>query len=370
MRLLAVAKKLADSMELVCVLSIRDNVRKEAVEAIKRVRNAGIQVVMVTGDRKETAVAIAREAGLITRPEEVAMTSSEMAEKSDDELKAILPKLRVISRALPSDKSRLVRIAQELNMVVGMTGDGVNDSPALKKADVGFAMGSGTEVAKEAGDITILDDNFKSIAKAILYGRTMFKSIRKFLVFQLTVNVAAVLICFLGPLFGQNVVLTVIQLLLINLAMDTLAAIAFGSEPPREIYMNEKPIPRDENIITPTMFKDILVGAAYITFICLAVLFVPPVRKLFMTDDIIYLRTALFAVFMMSITFNGLSMASSKNCVFVMLFIFILQYVFIEFGGDVLSVRALSLDSWLNCFVLAVLVIPVRLGVKFLLNRR
>ncbi len=370
MRLLAVAKKLADSMELVCVLSIRDNVRKEAVEAIKRVRNAGIQVVMVTGDRKETAVAIAREAGLITRPEEVAMTSSEMAEKSDDELKAILPNLRVISRALPSDKSRLVRIAQELNMVVGMTGDGVNDSPALKKADVGFAMGSGTEVAKEAGDITILDDNFKSIAKAILYGRTMFKSIRKFLVFQLTVNVAAVLICFLGPLFGQNVVLTVIQLLLINLAMDTLAAIAFGSEPPREIYMNEKPIPRDENIITPTMFKDILVGAAYITFICLAVLFVPPVRKLFMTNDIIYLRTALFAVFMMSITFNGFSMASSKNCVFVMLFIFILQYVFIEFGGDVLSVRALSLDSWLNCFVLAVLVIPVRLGVKFLLTRR
>ena len=370
MRLLAVAKKSADSMELVCVLSIRDNVRKEAVEAIKRVRNAGIQVVMVTGDRKETAVAIAKEAGLITRPEEIAMTSSEMAEKSDDELKAILPNIRVISRALPSDKSRLVRIAQELNMVVGMTGDGVNDSPALKKADVGFAMGSGTEVAKEAGDITILDDNFKSIAKAILYGRTMFKSIRKFLVFQLTVNVAAVLICFLGPLFGQNVVLTVIQLLLINLAMDTLAAIAFGSEPPRLIYMNEKPIPRDENIITTEMFKDILTGAAYITFICLAVLFVPPVRRLFMTNDIIYLRTALFAVFMMSITFNGLSMASSKNCVFVMLFIFILQYVFIEFGGEVLSVKALSLDSWLNCFVLAVLVIPVRLGVKFLLNRR
>ena len=370
MRLLAVAKKVNDSMELVCVLSIRDNVRKEAVEAIKRVHNAGIQVVMVTGDRKETAVAIAKEAGLITSPEEIAMTSAEMAEKSDDELKAMLPNVRVISRALPSDKSRLVRIAQELNMVVGMTGDGVNDSPALKKADVGFAMGSGTEVAKEAGDITILDDNFKSIAKAILYGRSMFKSIRKFLVFQLTVNVAAVLVCFLGPLFGQNIMLTVIQLLLINLAMDTLAAIAFGSEPPRLIYMNEKPIPRDENIITPEMFKDILVGAAYITFICLAVLFVPPVRKLFKTDDIIYLRTALFAVFMMSITFNGLAMASSRNCVFMMLFIFILQWIFIEFGGNVLSVHALSLDSWLNCFVLAVMVIPVRLLVKFKLTRK
>ncbi|MBR1485942.1 MAG: calcium-translocating P-type ATPase, PMCA-type, partial [Synergistaceae bacterium] len=362
MRLLAIAKKTATKTELVCVLSIRDNVRKEAVEAIKRVRAAGIQVVMVTGDRKETAVAIAREAGLITSPNEIAMTSQEMAEKTDDELKKILPNLRVISRALPSDKSRLVKIAQELNLVVGMTGDGVNDSPALKKADVGFAMGSGTEVAKEAGDITILDDNFKSIAKAILYGRSMFKNIRKFLVFQLTVNVAAVLICFLGPLFGQNIMLTVIQLLLINLAMDTLAAIAFGSEPPRDEYMNEKPIPRDENIITPSMLQNILIGAAYITLICLAVMFFKPVRKLFMTDDIIYLRTALFAVFMMSITFNGLSMASSKNCVFVLLFIFLLQWLFIELGGDFLSVKALSLDSWLNCFVLAFMVVPVRFG--------
>ena len=364
MRLLAIAKDSGAGMELVCVLSIRDNVRKEAVDAIRQVRKAGIQVVMVTGDRKETAVAIAKEAGLITSPEEIAMTSQEMSEKTDEELKAILPNLRVISRALPSDKSRLVKIAQELNLVVGMTGDGVNDSPALKKADVGFAMGSGTEVAKEAGDITILDDNFKSIAKAILYGRTMFKSIRKFLVFQLTVNVSAVMICFLGPLFGQNVVLTVIQLLLINLAMDTLAAIAFGSEPPRQEYMNEKPIPRDENIITNTMFSEILSGAAYVTLICLAVLFFPPVKRLFGDADIIYLRTALFAVFMMSITFNGLGMASSKNCVFVMLFIFVLQWVFIEFGGEVLNVEALSLDSWLNCFVLAILIIPVRWLVK------
>ena len=197
----------------------------------------------------------------------------------------------------------------------------------------------------------------------------MFKSIRKFLVFQLTVNVAAVLICFLGPLFGQNVILTVIQLLLINLAMDTLAAIAFGTEPPREQYMNEKPIPRDESIITSSMLSEILTGAAYITFICLAVLFIPKVRGLFGNVDIIYLRSAVFAVFMMAITFNGLAMASSKNCVFVMLFIFIMQWVFIEFGGEVLSVEALSLDSWLNCFVLAVLVVPFRWGGKFLIKK-
>ena len=149
MRLLAVAKadgeKDDENLTLVCVLSIRDNVRKEAIEAIHQVQNAGVQVVMVTGDRKETAVAIAKEAGLLQASTDVALTSAEMAAKTDDELKAILPNLRVVSRALPTDKSRLVRVAQELNLVVGMTGDGVNDSPALKKADVGFAMGSGTE---------------------------------------------------------------------------------------------------------------------------------------------------------------------------------------------------------------------------------
>ena len=255
MRLLGVAKcdgdtADGDSLTLVCVLAIRDNVRKEAVDAIREVQEAGIQVVMVTGDRKETAVAIAKEAGLLKHNTDVALTSAELAELSDDELKKVLPNLRVVSRALPTDKSRLVRCAQELNLVVGMTGDGVNDSPALKKADVGFAMGSGTEVAKEAGDITILDDNFLSIEKAILYGRTMFKSIRKFLIFQLTVNVAAVLTCFLAPLFGENEILTVIQLLVVNLAMDTLAAIAFGSEPALMEYMKEKPIARDASIVT------------------------------------------------------------------------------------------------------------------------
>ena len=374
MRLLAVAKAEGErddaGLTLVCVLSIRDNVRKEAVEAIREVQNAGIQVVMVTGDRKETAVAIAREAGLLTSNDDVALTSAEMAEKSDDELKKILPHLRVVSRALPTDKSRLVRVAQELDLVVGMTGDGVNDSPALKKADVGFAMGSGTEVAKEAGDITILDDNFTSIEKAILYGRTMFKSIRKFLIFQLTVNVAAVLTCFIGPLLGVNVVMTVIQLLLINLAMDTLAAIAFGSEPARKEYMKDKPIPRNAGIISGEMLTEILISALYITFICLAILFVPFIRNLFGEVDETYLKSALFATFMMAITFNGFNARTShlnpfegigrnKNFLLVMLAIFAMQFVFVTFGGDVLSVESLSPMSWLICVGLAFLVIPI-----------
>ncbi len=374
MRLLAVAKVDGTSedaeLTLVCVISIRDNVRKEAIDAIKEVQNAGIQVVMVTGDRKETAVAIAKEAGLLQSNDDIALTSAEMAEKSDEELKKILPHLRVVSRALPTDKSRLVRIAQELDLVVGMTGDGVNDSPALKKADVGFAMGSGTEVAKEAGDITILDDNFASIEKAILYGRTMFKSIRKFLIFQLTVNVAAVLTCFIGPLLGENVVMTVIQLLLINLAMDTLAAIAFGSEPALKEYMREKPIPRNASIISKEMFTQIIISALYITFICLSILFFPPIRNLFGDVDTTYLKSALFATFMMAITFNGFNARTShmnpfeglgrnKSFLIVMFAIFAMQFIFVTFGGNVLSVESLSPMSWLICVVLAFLVVPI-----------
>ncbi|MDO4219249.1 MAG: calcium-translocating P-type ATPase, PMCA-type [Synergistaceae bacterium] len=381
MRLIGVAKRMKGMQILLCIISIRDDVRQEVIEAIKEVKTAGIQVVMVTGDRKQTAVAIARDAGLLTGKDEIAMTSSELAELSDKEMKNIIPRLRVVARALPTDKSRLVRLAQELDYVVGMTGDGVNDAPALKKADVGFAMGSGTEVAKEAGDITILDDNFTSIARAILYGRTMFMSIRKFLIFQLTVNVAAVLICLLAPILGQNVVLTVVQLLLINIAMDTLAAIAFGSEKAKKNIMKNAPIPRKEGLITAKMFLQIVFGALYITAICLSIIFVPPVRSLFGKVDIVYLRTALFATFMMSITCNGFNAMAEginpfenilENKVFIaiMSLIFILQFVFVTFGGAILAVERLSLKSWIICFTLAVFIIPLEITrkaiVKFL----
>lgn len=394
MRLLGVAKTEGDpegnDLTLVCVLSIRDNVRKEVIPAIKEVQDAGIQVVMVTGDRKETAVAIAREAGLLREPSDIAMTSAEMAQKSDDELKKLLPNLRVVARALPTDKSRLVRCAQELNLVVGMTGDGVNDSPALKKADVGFAMGSGTEVAKEAGDITILDDNFTSIDKAILYGRTMFKSIRKFLIFQLTVNVAAVLTCFLAPFFGENQILTVVQLLLINLAMDTLAAIAFGSEPALKEYMKENPIPRDASIVSKPMLIEVIISALYITAACLAIRFVPAIRNLIGVSAATYpgvdplsivLNSAVFATFMMAITFNGFNartehtnvfenIGRNRNFLIVMGVIFLAQFIFVTIGGEVLSVHALTATTWLVCAVIAFLVIPIDVIRKVVMGKK
>ena len=391
MRLLGVAKcdgdtADGDSLTLVCVLAIRDNVRKEAVDAIREVQEAGIQVVMVTGDRKETAVAIAKEAGLLKHDTDVALTSAELAELSDDELKKVLPNLRVVSRALPTDKSRLVCCAQELNLVVGMTGDGVNDSPALKKADVGFAMGSGTEVAKEAGDITILDDNFLSIEKAILYGRTMFKSIRKFLIFQLTVNVAAVLTCFLAPLFGENEILTVIQLLVVNLAMDTLAAIAFGSEPALMEYMKEKPIARDASIVTGKMMSQVVVSGLYITAMCLCIRFVPALQHLlgaWSTGvlDTTLLNSAVFATFMMAISFNGFNartehtnpfehLGRNKNFLLVIGALLVLQFLFVTFGGAVLSVEPLSWTAWLVCLLIAFLIIPIDIIRKAITSKK
>ncbi len=207
----------------------------------------------------------------------------------------------------------------------------------------------------------------------------MFKSIRKFLIFQLTVNVAAVLTCFIGPLMGENVVMTVIQLLLINLAMDTLAAIAFGSEPALQEYMKEKPIPRSASIISRGMMAEILISALYITFICLGILFVPFIRNLFGDVDSTYLKSALFATFMMAITFNGFNARTShlnpfeglgrnKNFLVVMLSIFALQFVFVTFGGSVLNVEALSVSAWLICMAMAFLVIPLDMARKLIMR--
>ena len=376
----------SNNWTLVGVVGIRDEVRPESVTAIAEVKGAGVQVVMITGDRKETAVAIAKDAGLLEKDTDVVLTSDELAKLSDEEIKKMLPNIRVIARALPSDKSRLVRCAQELNLVVGMTGDGVNDSPALKKADVGFAMGSGTEVAKEAGDITILDDNFLSIEKAILYGRTMFKSIRKFLIFQLTVNVAAVLTCFLAPLFGENEILTVIQLLVVNLAMDTLAAIAFGSEPALMEYMKEKPIARDASIVTGKMMSQVVVSGLYITAMCLCIRFVPALQHLlgaWSTGvlDTTLLNSAVFATFMMAISFNGFNartehtnpfehLGRNKNFLLVIGALLVLQFLFVTFGGAVLSVEPLSWTAWLVCLLIAFLIIPIDIIRKAITSKK
>lgn len=253
-------------------------------------------MVMITGDNKDTAAAIAKECGLLTGKETAGavLTSAELAGMSDGEVKKRLSSLRVVARALPTDKSRLVRLAQEMDLVAGMTGDGINDAPALKKADVGFAMGSGTEVAKEAGDIVILNDNFASIARAILYGRTIFKSIRKFIIFQLTMNLCAVGVSIIGPFIGIDTPVTVIQMLWINIIMDTLAGLAFAGEPPLEEYMHEPPKRRDEPVLNRYMLHQILCMGLFTVALCVLFLKLPIHKPLFRyANDPIYLMTAL-----------------------------------------------------------------------------
>ena len=290
----------------------------------------------------------------------------------------------MIARALPSDKSRLVRIAQERNLVVGMTGDGVNDSPALKKADVGFAMGGGTEVAKEAGDIVILDDNFLSIDKAILYGRTIFNSIRKFIVFQLTINVAAVLISFICPLLQLDNPLSVTQILWVNLVMDTLAALAFGGEPALRRFMKEKPKKRDESIISGTMWSSILTGAGYTVIMSLILLLMgdrwfPEWARTpegMLSENHL---TGYFAFFIFAAVFNAFNarteelnlfdnIGRNKNFLKIMALITVVQVALTYFGGEVFRCHGMTAPQWGIVLLLAFTIIPVDLIRKCILK--
>lgn len=368
-----------DDLVLIGLAGIRDEVRPEAKEAIKKVQEAGIQVVMITGDKKDTAYAIALDAGLLKSEDDIILTSEELGRMSDEDLKRILPKIKVIARALPTDKSRLVRIAQELNLVVGMTGDGVNDAPALKKADVGFAMGSGTEVAKEAGDIVILDDNFNSIAKAVLYGRTIYKSIRKFIIFQLTINVSAVLTSFVAPLIGLEQPLSIIQILWINLVMDTLAALAFGGEPALDRYMKEPPKRRDEDIVSKYMWNEILLGGLYVFIMGLLMLKTNILQNIFPDKEHLY--TAYFTFFIMVAVFNGFNARTEKVNIFeyilenkgfikVMGLITLIQVIMTFIGGDVLRTAPMNLAQWLTVLGIAVMIIPFDIIRKLVVGKR
>jgi calcium-translocating P-type ATPase len=358
------------NLTLVGIIGIRDEIRKEAAKTIKDVEEAGIQVVMITGDAKETASAIAKEVGLL-ESNNIVLTSDELKNLDDEQIKKMIPNLRVIARALPTDKSRLVKIAQEKGLVVGMTGDGVNDAPALKKADVGFAMGSGTEVAKEASDIVILDDNFLSISKAILYGRTIFKSIRKFIIFQLTVNLCAVGVSIIGPFIGVNTPITVIQMLWINMVMDTLAALAFAGEPPLKEYMKEKPKKRDEPIINYYMKDQIIMTGIYSLVLCLVFLKVSNIKYLFGNgSDNIYLMTAFFALFIFISLFNSFNarthrlnllshIISNRGFIIIMLLVTIIQMYIIYHGGVLFRVIGLKSNELLIIIGLSMTVIPV-----------
>jgi len=368
-------------LTLVGFVLIKDEVREEAYEAIKLVTSAGIQTVMVTGDNKQTAMAIAKEVGLY-KDNDLVLTSDEMKNMSDEELKSNLKRLKVVARAIPQDKSRLVRISQELDLVVGMTGDGVNDAPALKRADVGFAFGTGAEVAKEASEIVILDNNFLSITQAILFGRTIFKSIRKFIIFQLTVNMCAVSLSIIGPFIGVETPVTVIQMLWINMVMDTLAAIAFAYEPPLKEYMCEKPKRRDEAVINKYMFHEIFFTGIYSTLLCVLFLKLPIISHLFRDgENQQYLLTAFFGLFIFMGIFNSFNarthrlnlfanLKKNKVFIFVINFIVVVQILLIYFGGTLFRTTGLTFLEFQVMFLLSMTVIPVDFLRKYLLRKK
>lgn len=387
MKLLSVAKIADGKTVLMAVLCLRDNVRTDAVETVEILNNAGIQVVMVTGDAEETAVAIAKEAGILKdEKNDVVLTHEELEQMSDEELKKKLPNLRVVSRAKPLDKKRLVSISQQLDNVCGMTGDGVNDAPALKQADIGFAMGDGTAVAQEAGDVVILNNSLTSIKDCVLNSRTMSKSVGKFLIFQLTVNISTLLMNIIAPILGWTEPFSIVQILWINLIMDTLAAMAFGGEPILDRYMNEKPALRKDNILTTYIKSAIGTSSVFITLGSILILeniggitdFVTPAGC---ADPELYEKTFMFAFFIYSIIFNSLNTRSekfnvfehireNKNFIIVMGAIFVLQTIIIEIGGQVFSTTTLNAKALLVSMLLAVLIIPVDMVRKAIVSKK
>ena len=396
-----VLNKINDDVVIIGLIGIKDSVRPEAVEAISEVRKAGIQVVMITGDRLETAVAIAKDAQLINSNDDIALTSMQLSKMSDDEVKEIIHRIRVIARALPTDKSRMVRLCQEMNLVVGMTGDGVNDSPALKLADVGFAMGSGTEAAKEAGDIVILDDNFKSIKDAIWYGRTIYNNILKFCQFQLVINVGAVFVSTIALFFKIKKPLTVVHLLFVNLVMDSLGAIMLGNEPAKESYMLEKPRQRDESIISSTMLQHIIIMAVWFT--TLSILFLK--SSVLLSSDCLnslmpgadadsikmQIASAYFVLFIWAALMNGFNVRDkgfkifeglSENKSFLLVFFYIvliqaliinaqlLPYDWTKKIGEMFSCEPFSWQMWVLVVILSASMIPVNMLLKVILKNK
>ncbi len=363
------------------LIFLKDDLREEARKGVSLIKEAGIQVVMITGDAKETALSIAKEVGIYQDNNDLVLTSLELNKLSDKELISKLPNLKVVARALPMDKSRLVKLFQSKNLIVGMTGDGVNDAPALKKANVGFSMGTGTEVSKEASDIVILDNNILSISKAILYGRTIFKSIRKFIIYQLSVNATALILSIVGPFIGVTSPITIVQMLWLNMIMDTFAALAFSFEPALLEYMNEPPKKMNESIINSYMYNEIILTALYSSTLCILFLKLPIIHHYFrIGNNNKYLMTAYFAMFIFIGIFNSFNARTYrinifanilKNKIYLLVigFIIIVQIYLIYFGGDLFRTYGLTAKEFFIILIMALSVWPVDALRKIVLKK-
>lgn len=385
MRCIALSKKIEDLVEntlpsemvFLGVIGVVDPVREEVPTAVEVAHEAGIQVIEITGDCIETAIAVAKECG-IYKDGDVALTNDEFEAMSDDEVKEIIPTLRVISRCSPNTKLRLVTLAQEIGKSVAMTGDGVNDSPALKRADVGFGMQSGSDVAKEASDIVLTDDNFASVVKAVELGRTFMHNIMMFLEFQLPINISLLILSVVFPMIAVGSLLASVQILIVNIIMDSLNSLSFGGEPPKEEYMNEKPIKKGSGLFIRGAKSRI--ALITMTFIVLfGVLIISPISNMFATE--VEAMTARFALLCFMAVFNGFNIRTEdinlfngigKNKLFsyIALGIFAITVILCNFAGSLIKVAPLDLEHWLVILALALMVIPVDLARKAIIKRR
>ncbi len=350
-------------------IAINDPIRPDILRSIKDAHSAGIHVVMVTGDNIITARAIAEKTGIIRRREDKAILASELSSMTDLQIEELLPDLAVVSRALPQDKLRLVKIAQKCGNVVGMTGDGVNDAPALKAADVGFSMGSGCDIAKEASDIVITDDSFSSITKSVLYGRTIFESIRKFIVFQLTMNFCAMGISIVGPFIGVEKPITVVQMLWVNLIMDTLGGLAFAGEAALSEYMKRKSYGIGEKILSKNMYLQILINGGYALAVCLIFLKSNYFSGMFSDSGEVYFLTVFFSLLIFCGIFTSFVSRTNRINIFanltgnpafiiIMTAVAIAQLMIIYYGGSIFRCVPIEKSDLLVSATLALSVIP------------
>lgn len=385
-----IAKRLAsgelpDISELLCdacfltLIEIKDEIRSEAPKSVASLKKAGIQVVMITGDARGTASAIAKETGILVSEYDAVIEGAELKNMSDKEIEEILPRLRVVARALPDDKSRLVRVAKKCGRITAMTGDGLNDAPALRAADVGFAMGSGTDVAREAGDIIINNNDVSSIERAVLYGRTIFRSIRSFVVFQLIMNLSAVGISIIGPFIGFEVPVTVPQMLWINLIMDTLAAVAFAGEAPLARYMDSPPIPKNEPVLNGDMLTRIFVMGIYTVMVCLFFNHSAYVSVLFGGRESMAFMSGFFALFVFCGVFGAFNARSGRvnilaglftNPVFITVIslVFCVQIGMIYSGSEMFRCVPLTPTQLKTVILLALTVIPAGISLEIVMK--
>ena len=351
----------AYAMLFVAVAAIADPVREDVPAAVARCMKAGIDIKIVTGDTPATAREIARRIGLWhdeTDSSRNEMTGVEFAAMSDEELLERVQALKIMSRARPLDKQRLVRLLQRKGEIVAVTGDGTNDAPALNFANVGLSMGSGTSVAKDASDITLLDDSFASIAAAVMWGRSLYRNIQRFVLFQLTINFAAIIVVFVGSIFGTEMPLTVVQILWVNIIMDTFAALAMASLPPNPAVMNEPPRPKDEFIITPAMARTIFTCGTIFVGVLLGMLFYwrATTGELSLEQLTVFFSVFVFLQFWNMFNAKGFEachsvlhdLRGSRTFFLVLLLIAVGQVLIVEFGGPVFRTTPLTWVQWLE----------------------